>query len=295
MLFCYQALNEFVQELTKVKNELVEEQHIKHICYYKSNSGIFMRHFACNKKKEMQPFHWIRILYFLPKNRILNWSRHNHQSTAHKCTEIGWCHCVTSVGLMDVWYLWKDATYLGVHWFIFFKNAAQTHVLKGQELFEKCCIKAYIFTMFCREGDYNYVFKIDFSQMHTLYFIVHEFKGIWSSNYLHFFMCNWRGKIVTYLSVDPAENSIRGNIPLSFKVLGMLLPQHISSSSLQFWRSLSNITFCCFVSGLWTCYQAKEPQHEYCILRKLSLMWWTVFSLRSCCMRRSWWATTRCM
>lgn len=37
MLFCYQALNEFVQELTKVKNELVEEQHIKHICYYKSN------------------------------------------------------------------------------------------------------------------------------------------------------------------------------------------------------------------------------------------------------------------
>jgi len=57
MLFCYQALNEFVQELTKVKNELVEEQHIKHICYYKSNQGIFMRHFACNKKKKMQPFH----------------------------------------------------------------------------------------------------------------------------------------------------------------------------------------------------------------------------------------------
>lgn len=37
MFFCNQALNEFVQELMKVKNDPVEEQHLKHVSYYKSN------------------------------------------------------------------------------------------------------------------------------------------------------------------------------------------------------------------------------------------------------------------
>ena len=62
---------------------------------------------------------------------------------------------------------------------------------------------------------YNYVFKIDFSQMHTLHFIVGEFKGTWSWNCLPF-LCVTAPEGCIHPprdSVDPAEIFIRGDIP----------------------------------------------------------------------------------
>lgn len=146
--------------------------------------------------------------------------------------------------------------------------------------------------------EHNYVFKIDFSQMHTLHFIGHEFKGSWSWNYLSFLRVTAPERCAhpPHGSADPAETFTRGNMPR------LACPHHVTASahrlrlSADLTLSITNRKFLP-ASLLASEHVSKPDSHSInCVLRSLTYPL-VSFDMgctnKSCPTYKSWWATTR--
>lgn len=197
---------------------------------------------------------------------------------------------------MDARYFWKGAKYLGA-WCqpYLFEECCPCLCFKGKELLEKWVVKAYLWKIFCKIMEYNYVFKIDFSQMHTLHFIAHEFKASWSWKYRSFLCVTAPERCAhpPHGSADPAETFTRGNMPRLARPHRVTASAHRLRLSADLTLSITNRKFCllCF----WPLNMFLSHSIK-CVLRSLRYLLVPLdmgSTNKSCPTYKSWWATTR--